>query len=394
MTQASTNSTLHSGRSAPADPSATGWCQVGDRIHITPWIDPVVDRRGHDPRSTYVERFWLGTLGPTATWLLRRVAAGFDDDPAGYDLDLASTAQSIGLSFTRGQSSPFAKAFGRCVMFGLAHVRSDGYAIRRRIRRSPAGTSSGCPTSCRSSTSAGSARRRTSTRCTAAARSPRRCSMRATTPSSSSRSSSRSASRPRPRPRSSRSCAPRPDGDSMTIRDTLGGVRQAVSVRLDDDSSADSGRSKSRAVAIRTRSGVGARRTASCPGRGGSRPLGGRRARSRRDDRRSLRDDHGDLYRFKLPKGIGHEQHGDRFGSSSSPMRCCLVQSCSSRQRLVRAVAASWRPEIGVDGVRTRYSSNRSARSRNPPRFLCRTPRTEQESRPTRVSFTVLGLRR
>jgi hypothetical protein len=30
-----------------------------------PWIDPVVDRRGHDPRSTYVEQFWLGTLGPS-----------------------------------------------------------------------------------------------------------------------------------------------------------------------------------------------------------------------------------------------------------------------------------------------------------------------------------------
>lgn len=22
----------------------------------------------------------------------------------------------------------------------------------------------------------------------------------------------------------------------------------------------------------------------------------------------------GDVYRFKLPKGVGHEQHGDRFG--------------------------------------------------------------------------------
>src|SRR5262245_33165362 len=35
-------------------------------IRITPWIDPVVDRRGHDPRSTYVEQFWLGTLGPAS----------------------------------------------------------------------------------------------------------------------------------------------------------------------------------------------------------------------------------------------------------------------------------------------------------------------------------------
>lgn len=104
-----------------------------DRVWITPWVDPVVDRRGHDPRSTYVERFWLGTLGPTATLLLRRVAAGFDEQPGGYHLDLASTARTLGLSYSKGPSSPFAKAFGRCIMFGLAHVRTDGFAIRRRI---------------------------------------------------------------------------------------------------------------------------------------------------------------------------------------------------------------------------------------------------------------------
>lgn len=104
-----------------------------DRVRVVPWLDPIVDRRGHDPRSTYVERFWLGTLGPTAGWLLRRLAAGFDDHPDGYDLDLHATARSIGLSLTRGQSSPFAKAFARCVMFGLAHVHADGYAVRRRL---------------------------------------------------------------------------------------------------------------------------------------------------------------------------------------------------------------------------------------------------------------------
>ena len=102
-------------------------------IRITPWIDPVVDQRGHDPRSSYVERFWLGTLGPTATWLVRRLAAGFDGQPDGYDLDLATTAQMLGLSYSKGASSAFGKAFGRCIMFGLAHQRSDGYAVRRLL---------------------------------------------------------------------------------------------------------------------------------------------------------------------------------------------------------------------------------------------------------------------
>jgi hypothetical protein len=102
-------------------------------VRIAPWVDPVVDRRGHDPRSRYVERFWLGTLGPTATWLVRRLAAGFDDQPDGYDLDLVATAQALGLSYSRGTSSAFSKAFGRCIMFGLAHQRSDGYVVRRML---------------------------------------------------------------------------------------------------------------------------------------------------------------------------------------------------------------------------------------------------------------------
>lgn len=29
-----------------------------------PWVDPVVDDDGFDPRSRYVEWFWLGVLGP------------------------------------------------------------------------------------------------------------------------------------------------------------------------------------------------------------------------------------------------------------------------------------------------------------------------------------------
>ena len=41
--------------------------------------------------------------------------------------------RSLGLSYSQGASSAFAKAFGRCMMFGLAHQRSDGYAVRRML---------------------------------------------------------------------------------------------------------------------------------------------------------------------------------------------------------------------------------------------------------------------
>lgn len=102
-------------------------------VHVNPWLDPVVDRRGHDPRSGYVEQFWLGVLGPTATWLMRRLVTGFDHQPDGYLLDVAGTARSLGLSIARGTASPFNKAVSRCVMFGLVQRRTESWIVRRRV---------------------------------------------------------------------------------------------------------------------------------------------------------------------------------------------------------------------------------------------------------------------
>jgi len=102
-------------------------------ITVRPWVDPVVDDDGFDPRSRYVELFWLGVLGPTATWLIRRLVAGLERSPAGYELDLVATARAMGLSYTAGRASPFSKALQRCVMFGLAHPVDGGMAVRRRI---------------------------------------------------------------------------------------------------------------------------------------------------------------------------------------------------------------------------------------------------------------------
>ncbi|HSH60272.1 MAG TPA: hypothetical protein VK988_11660 [Acidimicrobiales bacterium] len=38
-----------------------------DALTIRPWPDPVIDALGHDPRSHYVENYWLGILGPPTT---------------------------------------------------------------------------------------------------------------------------------------------------------------------------------------------------------------------------------------------------------------------------------------------------------------------------------------
>lgn len=100
---------------------------------IVPWHDDVVDPIGYDPRSPYVEMFWLNVLGPTATWLLRRVVDGLDHYPGGYELDLEQTAKALGLGYTRGTLSPFARALHRCVLFGAAQPVDGGLAVRRRL---------------------------------------------------------------------------------------------------------------------------------------------------------------------------------------------------------------------------------------------------------------------
>ena len=62
----------------------------------------------------------------------------------------------------------------------------------------------------------------------------------------------------------------------------------------------------------------------------------------------------GDVYRFRLPKGIGHEQHGERFGvvvqADEFLPRSVVIVAPTSR----RARAASFRPEIDISGERTR----------------------------------------
>jgi hypothetical protein len=107
-----------------------------DVLTIRPWPDDVIDALGHDPRSAYVERFWLGVLGPSAVWLLRRLAAGLESSPAGFELPLGDTAKALGIG-GQGRSSSFARTLGRICQFDLARVEltddAPGVAVRRKL---------------------------------------------------------------------------------------------------------------------------------------------------------------------------------------------------------------------------------------------------------------------
>jgi len=67
-----------------------------DRSGLGP--DSVIDNVGHDPRSSYVERFWLGVLGPSSVVFLRRIANEFETNPSGFELPLMETAKDAGAS--------------------------------------------------------------------------------------------------------------------------------------------------------------------------------------------------------------------------------------------------------------------------------------------------------
>lgn len=105
-----------------------------DFLAIRPWPDPVIDALGHDPRSLYVETFWLGILGPSTTWLLRHLAAGLEAEPSGFDLPLADTARRLGLGDKGGRHSPFMRSLTRLVQFDLAQLEDDAtLAVRRKV---------------------------------------------------------------------------------------------------------------------------------------------------------------------------------------------------------------------------------------------------------------------
>ncbi len=115
-------------------------------LRISALEDPVLAQLGFDPRSDYVERYWLSILGPSAVLFLRRVATRFDTEPNGFDLDLVEWAQELGLGGKGGKHSPMWRTLDRICRFGLASRNGPNVAFRqflppltsRQIERLPA----------------------------------------------------------------------------------------------------------------------------------------------------------------------------------------------------------------------------------------------------------------
>ena len=102
-------------------------------ITLIPWIDHRVDATGHDPRSSYVEQFWLGTLGPSTTLFLRHCATLLDHADS-RSVNLRETASVLGIGHEGGARSAMAKTVARACRFRAARsVGSSTLAVRLRL---------------------------------------------------------------------------------------------------------------------------------------------------------------------------------------------------------------------------------------------------------------------
>ncbi len=104
-----------------------------EQVRVTAWSDPVLDRLGHDPRSVYVERYWLSILGPTCLLLLRRLASELEQEPDGFVLESGQWALELGIGMKGGKNGPFWRAIDRACRFGAAQRNGDLLAVRRRL---------------------------------------------------------------------------------------------------------------------------------------------------------------------------------------------------------------------------------------------------------------------
>lgn len=104
-----------------------------DVITLIPWTDHHTEIFGHDPRSAYVERFWLGTLGPSTTWFLRHCASLLEDAEE-VRVNLRETAIVLGIGFESGARSAMVKTVSRACRFRTARpVGATTLAVRLRL---------------------------------------------------------------------------------------------------------------------------------------------------------------------------------------------------------------------------------------------------------------------
>ena len=103
-------------------------------IRVEAFRDPVCDALGFDPRHPYFEFCYVPIIGPSSAWLVRRLVAGLEGNPHGYELELSALSRDLGLGEGTGRHAPMRRTLDRVARFGLARWIDDRtYQVRRRV---------------------------------------------------------------------------------------------------------------------------------------------------------------------------------------------------------------------------------------------------------------------
>lgn len=107
--------------------------ELTPNMELRPLVDELVEAHGFGPRSHYVETCWLPILGPTATWLYRRLGTWAELEPEDSQVDLVDLALSLGLGEGIGRNSKLAKGLDRLVRYDVVRLDAQGLAVRRAL---------------------------------------------------------------------------------------------------------------------------------------------------------------------------------------------------------------------------------------------------------------------
>jgi hypothetical protein len=103
-------------------------------LHVTRWVDPVVDTQGYAYGSRSAAIVWLPLLGPSAMVLLSRFQMHLDVNPDGHSFNLDILSRLLGLGGIEGKHAPLFRAISRLVRFDLAKRVAPGQlAVRCAI---------------------------------------------------------------------------------------------------------------------------------------------------------------------------------------------------------------------------------------------------------------------
>jgi hypothetical protein len=80
----------------------------------------------------YVEMLWLPVIGPSSTWLLRRLSGWALACPEGLTVVLPELSESLGLGWSSGPNSSLQRSMRRLMMFGLA-CWGDSFEVATQV---------------------------------------------------------------------------------------------------------------------------------------------------------------------------------------------------------------------------------------------------------------------